>query len=378
MGSVNRGTLPQNFLDSVTSGMRLPQPEPQYFYAMMAIQAIMRAGAIEMGAGNASSFVQLMAQSGGMPVPQELEKMARSADAYPNAVQFVDAFGQNQGDTVKFRRRIYEGGGYTEEDRQVKPDKTTNTTGLGVKAEEVPIVLQEYEGPFGASAVQPYAILQFDALYRANKDQLAGEVAHHLLRDYIKWLDTVVRNRFRSTSNITYADDVTNVLSFTAGAGHSVSMDLFLKARKALSDRERAPFANGKYMCIVPSQFNVDMLQDPIYRQMSAQHAEKRNELFSYLSSIQDIDFFECTTNKSYAAAEVVPNDGQAVPTGATVFEALLISPNAVGFGQAAPPTAWDADDTDFGKVAKVLWRSTQAFGMLDDRGVQRILFQAA
>ena len=35
--SISRGTLPQNFLDSVTPGLRLPTPEPQYFFAKMAM-----------------------------------------------------------------------------------------------------------------------------------------------------------------------------------------------------------------------------------------------------------------------------------------------------------------------------------------------------
>jgi hypothetical protein len=381
MPSINRGTLPQNYLDSVNTGMRLPQPEPRYMFARMAIQAQMAAGALEVNADNVRHFVKLMAASGGQEVPQELDQMAVAADLYPGAIQYVDAFGKNEGDTIKFRRDIYEGGGYSESARMVKTDVPTTTSGIALKMEEVPIVLQQYEGPYDTvnSRVAPYPITQFDAKYRANKDSLVSLTRRHLLRDYIKWLDTVIRDRFRAATNITYADGVSNVLSFTAGAGHSATLDMMLKARKALADRERGSFRNGRVIALVPTQFNVDMVQDPVYRDLSAQHAGK-NPLFQYLATLNDIDIFQCTTMKTYAPGDTVPTDGNAVPAGAgnNVYEALMITPGSVGFGQADPPMVFESDDTDYQKAVKVIWRSTQAFQTVDERGIQRILFQAA
>lgn len=375
--SINRGTLPQNFLDSVSLGMRLPQPEPQYWFAMQAIAASARAAALDMGVDNASEFMRM--QYGGQPVPPVLDKMMRAADAYPGFVTSVNGFGLNQGDTIKMRRNVFDGGGYTEGDREVTADKATSTTGINIQMEEVPVVLKQYEGPFanGGTVVQPYAILDFDAKFKANKDELAGLVALHLTRDRVKWLDTVIRDRFRATAFITYADDVTNALSFTAGAGHNVSLDLLIAARETLSLRERGQFANGRYIALVPPVFNRQMIGDPDYRALSAQHADGRNSLFGYIGSIQDVDIFECTTLKTYAAGVTIPNDGQVVPSGATVYEGLLVSPGAVGHGLAQPATCYDADDTDYGKNAKVIWRSTEAFQTLDSRATQRFLFQA-
>lgn len=375
--SINRGTLPQNFLDSVSLGMRLPQPEPQYFFAMNAIAASAQATGIQMGLGTADAFAKMM--YGGQPVPPVLDKMMRSADAYPGFIMAVNGFGLNQGDTIKMRRPVFDGGGYTEASREVLADKPTSTTGINIAAEEVPVVLKQYEGPFanGGSVVQPYPILDFDAKYKANKDELAGLVRLHLLRDRIKWLDTVIRDRFRACQYITYADDVANVLSFTAGAGHNCSLDLMIAARQTLADRERSPFANGRYIALVPTAFNRQMIGDPDYRALSAQHADGRNSLFGYIGSIQDVDIFEVSTLKTYAAGVTVPNDTNAVPSGATVYEGLIISPNAVGHGVAQSPTCYDADDTDYGKNAKVIWRSTEAFQTLDERGIQRFLFQA-
>jgi hypothetical protein len=376
MGSINRATLPQNFLDSVSRGMRLPQPEPEYLFAKMAMAGRLSLAAIDAGARTVQQFVTEAA--GGAPVSPQLDQLARVGDAYPDAVTAVDDFGLGMGDNIKLRRPIFEGGGYDEESRRVSPDKATSTVGQSIKAEEVPVILSEFEGPYNTAlgAPSPYAIRDFDAKYKANRDQLAGLTTLHLQRDYVKWLDAVVRNRFRATSNITYADGVANVAAFTAGAGHIASLELFAKARKKLSDREWGKFPNGRYVCLVPTQFNVDMIGDPDYRQLSAFHTE-RNPLFGYITSYQDVDFFECTTLKTYVAADgAVPGDGQTTPANVTTQEALLFGPGAVGMGTAMTPSAFWADDTDFGKVAKVLWRSLQAFQTLDNRAVERVLFQ--
>lgn len=381
MSYIGRGTLPQNFIDSVNDGMRLPQPNPQFFFAMMALGAMQRTAAIEMGAGSAQNFGRLMADAAGAPVSPDFDRFLRAADAYPDAVMAVNAFGKNEGDTVKMRRPLYEGGGYDEASREVRPDKPTSLVGQSLKAEEVPVVLKQYEGPFasGGTVVQPYQILSFDTRFKHNKDNLAQEVVQHLSFDYVKWLDAVIRNRFRSTRYITYADDVANVASFTAGAGHSVNLQLILKARKALSDRERAPFANGRYMCLVPTVFNTDMVNDPQYAKLAAFNQADKNILFRFLASVQDVDIFECTTLKTYVNADgAVPGDGQTVPANVNVYEGLLFGPDAVGFGQADPPTMYDTADTDYGKNAKVIWRSVEAFQTLDERGIQRFLFQDA
>lgn len=382
MGFIGQHSLPQNFVDSVNSGMRLPQPLPQFFFANAAIAAALSTAAVASGAGTAENFVKMMSNGNGQSVPGlAIDQYARTADAFPGMIQFVSGFGKAAGDTVKMRRPVYATGGLTEELRAVNPTQATSLTGQSITMEEIDVVLKQFEGPWDStnSRVGPYQINDFDARFRAAKDNLAQETANHLAYDYVAWLDAVIRNRFRATSNITYANSVSSVLAFIAGAGNSVNLDLILRARKAISDRERRPFPNGRYMCVVPTVFNTDMVQDVTYRQMAATPAStEKNTLFRHLATVQDVDIFESTTLKLYAAGETVPNDGNAVPSGSSVYEALMFGPEAVGMGEAEGPTMHTTSDTDFGKNAKVIWRSAQAFQTLDNRGIQRILFQGA
>ena len=372
MGSINRGSLPANFLDSTTLGMRLPQPEPQYWFAKTAMGGAVSLAALNAGAPTAQQFVSMA--GGGKVISPLLDELARASDAYPGAVQYVDAFGKGLGDTVRFDREVFAGGGYTEGDRKLSTDATISTTGQQIKTEEVPVVLEEFHGPHDGSSVKPYAIWDFDAKYRANKEQLSSKVSRHLRRDYIAWLDAVIQKRFSASQYITYSDSVANVAAMTAGAGHIANLEMIFNARKTLSDRNWSKFSNGRYMCIVPTKFNTDMLGDVDYRELSKNHAD-RNMLYGYIGSVQDVDFFEVSTSATYAAASTVA--GSTVPSNVTIQEALLIGPGAVGMGSATPgPECRWADDTNYGTVAKVIWYALHAFQTIDERGIQRILFQ--
>ena len=375
-GSVNRGTLPQNFLDSVRDqGLMLPTPQPQFFFAKMAMAGQLSLAALDAGAPTAQQFVSM--SGGGAPVDPALDSLARAADAYPGFIQSVShLYGEGAGDTVKFQRDILESS-TADTGRELATDSSISTSGSQIKAEEIPVVLKEYHGPVasGASAVAPYAIWDFDAKYRANKTKLADRVSKHLQYDAMAWLDRKVRDQFLASDNITYAGGVSNVLSMTAGAGLNFNLEDILKARKALSDREWMPFSNGRYMCMVPTTFNTQMVNDVTYRELSKAHSADKNQLFGYIGSVQDVDFFECTTLATYAAGSSV--GGQTVPAGAEVKEAILVGPGAVGLGNANGFECRWADDTNYGTVAKCIWYARLAFATLDTRGIQRILAQS-
>lgn len=392
MSVISRGTLPQNFLDSASTGMRLPTPEPQYFFAKMAIGSRLSLAALNAGTPTAQQFVSMA--GGGATLSPDLDEMARAADAYPEAVIAVDEFGKDAGDTIKFFRDVYEGGLYTEAGRELVEDADISTTGQAVKAEEVPVILKEFHGPSNAAgtAVAPYAIKSFDAKYRRNKEQLVSKTTRYLRRDYIKWLDRVIRGRFIAAGggNITFptGSGIDTADDFVSGANAYVSLEQILNARKELSDREWAKFNNGRYMCLVPTSFNTQMVSDPDYRELSKVHREDRNQIFGYIGSVQDIDFFEVTTLAQYSddgGDDIATLNGATVGAGVTLQEALLFGPGCVGFGTASneqsgsigPEVRW-ADETNYGTVAKCIWYALHAFQTLDNRGCQRIVWQTA
>jgi hypothetical protein len=210
-------------------------------------------------------------------------------------------------------------------------------------------------------------------------------VTNALHYDYTYWLDTVIRDRMRASGYTTLANEsLTDASSFSAGGGDIFSAEAVIRAKQTLSERNWPKFPNGSYACIVPTCFNTQMLSDVEYRQLSAQHAEK-NQLYGYIGSIQDVDLFECSTTKQYAAASVVPGDETGtVATGVTLEEAIMFGPGAIGFGTAISeqqgaigPECRFADDTNYGTLAKCIWYALHAFQTIDARGIQRILAQS-
>lgn len=390
MAVIGRASLPTNYEDfasSVTSALVLPQPEPQYVFAHWAMSGRLALAALNAGATSVQQYVSMV--GGGAPIPPDLDRMARVADSYPGFVQAIDQFGLGRGDTIKFQRPVFASGGLTKAARELTTNATISTTGTVVQAEEVPVTLKEYHGPDrDGSGVKPYAIWGFDAKFRANKLQLTSITTQHLRRDYIAWLDTVIRDEFLQSSNVTFPTGIANAAAFVAGGNAKFTLEQFFRARKALSDREWMRFPNGRYVCLVPTSFNTDMLEDLDYQEMSKFHADGRNLLYGYIGSVQDIDFFECTTTAQYSddgGTDIAAIEGSSVGAGVTLQEAILVGPGAVGFGTAAPdpegvlgPVARFADDTNYGTVAKVIWYALHAFQMLDDRGVQRVVAQSA
>jgi len=390
MAFVGRGSLPANFQDfgsRVTQNLLLPTPTPQFVFAHWAMAGRLSLQALNAGAMTAQQYVTASGGGADVGIPADMDRLARVADMFPGFAVAVDAFGKDEGDTIKFQRPLYSVGGLSESDREMTGDESISTTGRALQSEEIPVVLKEYLGPYASdgSAPAPFAIKNFDAKYKKALLSIVGLVTNHLHYDYTYWLDTVIRDRLRLSGYTTLANaSLTDASSFSAGGGDIFSAEAIIRAKQTLSDRNWKKFPNGSYACFVPTSFNTQMLSDVEYRQLSAQHAEK-NQLYGYIGSIQDVDLFECSTTKQYAAASVVPGDlTGTVATGVTLEEAIMFGPGALGFGTAVSeqegvvgPECRFADDTNYGTVAKCIWYALHAFAMLDTRGVQRILAQS-
>lgn len=379
MSFVGRGTLPQNFLDSSVSPMlRLPTPEPQYLFAQMLLGSRIASNALSMSM-TPTEWARAMIGGGGVTLSPDLDRMIRVAETFPSIVQVREEFGKGKGDTIKLERDVFTGAGYTTADRKKTPGKPTSTTGITIQGEEVPMVLEWYRGPFGTNGTepQPYPVNEFDAQYRNARENLASKITRHLKRDRVKWLDTVVRDQFRGSANTTYPTGIAGAASFTSGGGYNISLEQMLNARKTISDREWQPFSNGLYLFLVPTAFQTQMVGDVDWGRYTKNHTQQ-NPIYGFIDKLQDIMIVECTTLKTYTAGDVIPGDGTGtVASGVTVYEGLLIGPGAVGYAVGQDAEARFSDDTDYQAEAKVIWDSKESFALLDNRGVQRVLFQA-
>lgn len=377
MTSINAATLPGNFIQNINKGLALRTPTPQFWFAAMAMGSRLRSAGLRMGLTGASQYLDII-MGNGAPVAPELQALVRAADAYPGMVIVGEEMGKSEGDSIKLQRPIYSGAGYTEEDRQVVPDKPTSVTGQPIRTEDVTLVLKEFEGPFavGATRPSPYEIRHFDARFRKNATYVASLVVQNLGYDYTVWKDRVLRNRCASSQYVTYSGGVTTVNSMTAGAGYGINLRLMLEMRRAIRDRNWRPFDNGRYILLVPTVFSTQIPEDYEYRTLSANHGAGRNVIFSPVDSVQDIDIFELSTLRNWGAGETIPGVTGTVQTGVTVHECLMLGPEILGHALGQDPKVEFGTDTDYGKLARVIWRSVEAFQTFDERGIQRGIFQ--
>ena len=386
-----RAALPAQYEDFVTTvggkGLTLPTPVPQFFLANAAMAGRFSAAAMQAGM-TGGRMIEIM--GGGAQHPG-LAQLVTIESQIPGLINVIEEFNSSktEGDTLKFMRPVYSVGGLGELDRALSAQVAIGTTGRAASLEEVPMTLHEYVGPYasGGSAVQPFEVRQFDALYRANKIALATAVAHHLSYDYMNWLDSVLMCKFcratrsgttwtsADTTYLTFSDSTFTLASdYVAAGGSQFSCEQLLRARQTLRDRYVNPFPNGRYVALVPTSWVTHLVGDVQYREMSKAHADGRNLIFGYISSIEDIDIYECNTLPTYAAAGTY--GGAVIAAGVTINEGILVGPGAVGFGCALPPEVRSADDTNYQTAAKMIWYAVQAQEVLDDRYVQRFCAQ--
>lgn len=389
-----RGAMPQQYEDfqslAGAKGMTLPTPIPQYFLANLAMAGRFSATAMAQGLSGPRALVDIL--GGGAPHP-ELARLSTMVEFLPGLINVVEEFNRDkgEGDTVKFMRPVYSVGGLGELDRALKSQVSIGTTGRAVRLEEVPVTLHEFAGPYASdgSAVQPFGVNKFDAKYRSNKIALASEVVHHLSYDYMAWLDSVLTCKYcrasrsgttwtsADTTYLTWSDSsFTAVTDYVAGGGSQFSCEQLLRARQTLRDRYINPFQTGRYAALVPTSWNTQMVGDVQYRELSKAHTDGRNQIFGYITTIEDIDIFECNTLPTYAAAGTYA--GGVVPASVTINEGIICGPGAVGFGCTLPPEVRFSETTDYQRMANLIWYAVQGQDVLDDRFVQRFCAQTS
>ncbi len=361
----------------------LRQPEPQYFFAKLAMAGRLKKATMDAGLQTVQQFVSLAGE--GAPVPNELDQLIRIADdQLPDAIFYNEDDTKSKGDSIRLQRVVFAGGGYSEDARRVQAGALTSEVGQSITTEEVSISLKQFEGPYNTAigAVSPYEIPIFDAKKLNAQKSIIDTVSLQLNRDYMKWLDSVVKEYFYRTDNMTLPSGVANAAAFTNGGTKYFSLQQIAEAKRTLRNREWAAFPNGRYACIVPTDFQTQMLQDPVWRELTRNNqnpAAQKNPIFGFIGSYQDVDFYEVSNSslKTYAPGATVPGTlGGTVAAGVNLVEAILLGPGGVGMVSTGEPKPYFSDSTNFGKRGAVIWRADHGFQTLDDRAIQRITVQ--
>lgn len=359
--ATSRVTLPQEFFDITSAGM-LVQPEPAYVYAQMAFAANARAelAAVDPSALFAGGRAPL--PSSGASVPGFASNQLQIGQLpIGESLAVVAELGQKGvGHTIRINRPSFSGGGYTEAARIIGSQQTISVTPIEVGMQQVSLTVKRYAGPYasGGSMPQPYAIDRFDA--GRSVHQLASIVGLNLMRDRMKWLDSVIGLLFDgAVTSIVRAGGISADSSFPTVGEAPMDLELLFRAEETLSAANIPRFADGRYQAIISPRQMRQLRMDPDF-------ANQAKEDVAY-NTVTGGAWINIGPGIRVAQSTTIQTDTSTV-AGQTIQRGVMFGPGAVGYGiddacRVAPST-----DDNYGETAKVIWLAYEGMGLLDER----------
>lgn len=356
----SRVTLPEEFYD-ITSAQLLVQPEPQYAYAQLMLSAISQ----DLNVPDALGLQLENRQISGVPVPYKSaeEDRLELAKQLPSEVfaTKVDFMG-GPGHTMRFNRPRFTNSTYTEASRVIGTASSISTSPIEVQSEQVALTVKRYAGPYGAAAVQPYAIDAFDA--QMGVHSLAKLIGTHLKRDFHRWIDAVWVSLFDLASSTIYPNGFAADNDITAKGQAPLTYEQISRTSRAQDEANLPTFSNGKRLLVVSPTGKKQLKDDPQFARYAEFHREM-NPLFpGYFASLPEYELAVSTTLSQ-------PANGSSVK----VHRAHAIAPGVGLSGMGAPPAVVAATDDNYGQQAKVIWLAFMAFGLADNRFVTSVRY---
>jgi hypothetical protein len=353
--TVSRPTLPSEFFDR-TSSKLLKQPEPQYFFCMMAHAADARCQLQTAG------LLGLPGRAiGGAGAPySDLDRLILASESeMSGAIVVEEELGKGPGHSIRINRPAFSGGGYTEASRATGASTAISTTAIDVSGEQMAITLARFVGPFAASGSvpQPYAVDAMDAQLAVHK--LTDIVGLHLRRDRMKWLDTVLMLRFDAAStNVLYVGSAAADDDYTTVNSGPCDAEALFRVEETLATANIPTFSNGRWKMALAPRALRQLKTDSVYAAYSQYHADGKNPLFpGYVTTLGRLDLYEVNTLNAVANNSAV-----------SVKRNVAFGPGAVGMGIGKRPQVQPSTDDNYGETAKVIWCSYEGFETLDER----------
>lgn len=365
MSAISRATIPQEFLD-ITSATLLLQPEPEYFHAILALNAAKVT--IDFGGNFGMPIPGREIPGAGLPdyakLQEQMQMLAGTPDpVYSDAIKVVPEFGKKGiGHTIKINRPKFTDSTYTRASRRVPVGTAINKTPISLNSEQATITVERYAGPYDNTnaQVQPYGIERFDAAHFLHNPNSLKDL--HITRDFRKAVDTWFVQLFDSGSFV-YPTSMNAVDDSTTVGDFPFSYELITLVSKSMKEGKVPRFSNGRYMMVITPNQAQQLAVDDQYLRLVRFH-EDVNPIFkkNYRGTVGDIDIFESITLP-------VENNSNSIP----IHYAQCFGPQSVGMGMTEMPrTAPDSDD-NFGETAKIIWLWYCGFDVLDSRFQRKI-----
>jgi hypothetical protein len=356
MAQILRATLPEEFYD-ITSARLLTQPEPQYLHAKL-FKAAMAASLSPLAALGLPGRPSIGASGAPYASPED-GRLVLSDGLYDRAIEVVPELGKGPGHTVRMNRPAFTDSTYTEASREVPAGASISTTPIAVSAEQVPITLKRYAGPYDNTntAVQPYGVDRFDGTLAMHRPAQIASL--HLQRDFDKTLDSIGVALFDAAStNVVRPVGMTDDDTPAVAGDFPMTYGLLARAERTMDDANTPVFPNGKRAMVLHPIQCEQLGQDEQFNKQSVFERDF-NPLFNgtYWKSCGQWDLFKSTTLNSAANTNSI-----------TVYSGQIFVPGAIGVGLGEMPRVADSTSDNYGETALVIWLMYAGFAVLDER----------
>jgi hypothetical protein len=350
MANLSRATLPEEFYD-ITSAQLLLQPEPQYFHAQLAKQAI----AAELSVGQIGLPGRGPSSQGADYASVNDGRLMLSDPIYSEAIMAIANLGAAPGHTIRMNRPRFTDSTYTQAAREITGSTSISTTPLDVGSEQVACTIKRFAGPMGASVVQPYGIDEFDSTMSVHK--LAAMVGLHMKRDYDKWLDACLVALYAICSTTVYPTGMTADNDATTQDAFPLDIETLFRAEETLDSANIPVFGNGRRACVLhPRQWR-EVKSDSQYVRLVEFHKDVNPMFQSYVGSVGRLDMFVSNTLTTASNS-----------SSKTIYRGQVFGPGKVGLGVGKLPRVLSSTDDNYSLQSKAIWCADMGMVNLDQR----------
>lgn len=255
--------------------------------------------------------------------------------------------GTNQ---VIFDRPTLPTGTYTEVSRRLTEGTPIPNTAQGIAETQVTLTTREYAGPHDGSDINPFGVTEF--LKNRALHSVVATVGEFLRRDRERVVDTTLMDLLLAATTVV-TPDASSEAAIVAGKVANVL--LLRRLNKSMKDRHVPPFQNGRWRWITNTTDEFNMKNDADLKS-AFQFQPAANPIFTGLLAV--VENIEIYTSTMFATKAVGGG-------GVTGYQGVAFGRYGIGWGSALPPSVRKADDTDYGRQEKVIWKSEEAVGTL-------------
>ena len=254
--------------------------------------------------------------------------------------------------TVTFNQPDLPSGTYTEASRRLTEATPITSSSKALTMSTKTLTLREYGGPYDGAEVTPFGITE--KLRKMAKHDVVALIGQFMRRDRNKWLDYIRRESMLAATTVVTPD---GSAEGAVAAGVSASAAWLRLLNKQMKDSLIPQFANGRWKLIITTQQEQELKSDPeiqaAFREFAiANPILQRGQLGFY----ENFDIFVDTLmyTKGVGAGSLV-----------TGQQAVAFGPYHLGTLTVMPPEIREADDTDFGRMQRIMWLAIEAHGPL-------------